>query len=305
MKKKQKYHNLIRDTSGPNYGEIFLVSSVATIVITRAFLHVTGYPQIGNSTFHIAHMLWGGLLMLVSIIILLNYINIQLKWFASFLAGIGFGLFIDELGKFITSNNDYFFKPTFAIMYGIFLIIFFALQYIQEHTHYTKEELEINKTVRELSDKDENALFPALYRQYSKIIKQKINKVVESKMFRYVLVGYFFVSAFIEAFGLIASFFVKVDRSFVMLSNIRTIEVISTVIYNVLVIIGVYLYIRKNRYKAYFYFRYATYVSIFVLQFYMFLDNQLLGIIGFFASLLALGSINYMIAKHKEKLAKK
>jgi hypothetical protein len=24
---------------------------------------VTGYPQIGNSTLHIAHVLWGGLLL--------------------------------------------------------------------------------------------------------------------------------------------------------------------------------------------------------------------------------------------------
>ncbi len=101
--------------------EIFFVSAVFSLLLVRFFLFVTGYPQLGGDGLHIAHMLWGGLLMLISITLLLAFLGRRVQQLAAVLGGLGFGVFIDEIGKFITSDNNYFFRPTIGILYAIFV----------------------------------------------------------------------------------------------------------------------------------------------------------------------------------------
>jgi hypothetical protein len=69
-------------------------------------------------------MLYGGLGMLIAFGILLTMASAVWKPVAALIGGVGFGFFIDELGKFITKDNDYFYRPTVALIYAIFVVVF-------------------------------------------------------------------------------------------------------------------------------------------------------------------------------------
>jgi hypothetical protein len=86
------------------------------------FLELTGYPQLGDAELHIAHVLWGGLLLFVAALLPLIYANRWVYDVSAVLAGIGVGLFIDEVGKFITQTNDYFYPAAAPIVYAAFLL---------------------------------------------------------------------------------------------------------------------------------------------------------------------------------------
>jgi hypothetical protein len=85
-------------------------------------LELTGYPQLGGEGLHIAHVLWGGLLLYVAALLPLILSNRWVYIAGAILAGIGVGLFIDEVGKFITQSNDYFFPAAAPIIYAFFLL---------------------------------------------------------------------------------------------------------------------------------------------------------------------------------------
>jgi len=119
--------------------DTFLVFSIGSVLVTRGYLAATGYPQIGSGTLHIAHVLWGGLLMMIAIIVALATIDVAADRVIAAAGGIGFGLFIDEVGKFVTRDVDYFFKPAIAIIYVCFVSLFFVFRYIERANRMTPE----------------------------------------------------------------------------------------------------------------------------------------------------------------------
>ncbi len=134
----------IRNIDAGSYRENFLVSAVVSVFLIRIFLQVTDYPQLGGGGIHIAHMLWGGFFMLAALIILLSFLSQRSARIASILGGIGFGAFIDELGKFVTSTNDYFFEPTIAFIYIIFVLLFLISRFIPRYQEISQREYLVN-----------------------------------------------------------------------------------------------------------------------------------------------------------------
>ena len=141
MKKRRFF---IRNIEAASHLEFFLVSAVATILVIRGFLVLTGYPQLGDDDLHIAHMLWGGLFMLISIIMMFTFLSKRAEDIAVVIGGIGFGTFIDEIGKFITQDNDYFYEPSVAIIYVVFILIILTVRFILTRQYYSDIEYLMN-----------------------------------------------------------------------------------------------------------------------------------------------------------------
>jgi hypothetical protein len=141
------------------YIQLILLSFAATVALTRLFLYLTGYPQIGGGTLHIAHLLWGGLALFVSAMLMLVYANRWVYRAGAVLAGVGIGLFMDEVGKFITQSNDYFFPAAAPIIYTFFwLVVLFYLEIRRPNRREPRTELyRALDTLEEVLDRDLDA----------------------------------------------------------------------------------------------------------------------------------------------------
>ena len=120
----------VRRRGAERYLQLTVLSFAASVSLTRLILEITGYPQLGNSTLHIAHVLYGGVILYIASLIPLLYANRWTYTWTSILSGVGIGLFIDEVGKFVTQTNDYFFPAAAPIIYAFFLLTVLLYQII-------------------------------------------------------------------------------------------------------------------------------------------------------------------------------
>lgn len=315
------------------YIENFLVSSVFSVFAIRVFLSLTDYPQIGGAGLHIAHMLWGGLLMLVSIITLLMFLSRDLKYLSSIVGGLGFGIFMDELGKFITSDNNYFFQPTIALIYLTFIFLYFIVRTIRRLIPVSDEDYLINaleflkETVQKDLDIEEQkrALFyldkcnpknPFVKHLKKTISSVKANKrrgnifskikysvhkiylsVLKSKISNRIIVSTFIFFSLINIFVTLANIKLLVNT----LSFWDWGQLLSALSVGIMVLYGIHKLHKKKWLESFKILKFAVMIDIFFGQFFLFYREGLSSYLRLLISITVFFTLQYAIAQEKLK----
>jgi hypothetical protein len=141
----------LRDFEAGRNLDLFLVAAVSSILFLRFFLKLTGYPSVAAGTLHVAHMLWGGLLMLAASVLLISYLDRSARSLAALVGGVGFGMFLDEVGKFLSRDNDYFYRPAAAVIYVVVIAVYLTARSLHRERIATREEYLVN-ALREVEE---------------------------------------------------------------------------------------------------------------------------------------------------------
>jgi len=310
--------------------DTFLVVAVSSVLANRIFLIVTGYPQLGDGTLHISHAIWGALMMATGIIMAISFLGPFTRSIVAVLGGAGFGWFIDELGKFITRKVNYFFQPTIALIYMTFIAMYLVFRAIQRR-RYTPEEALLNalealkaaglgqldepsrRQAIELLDRTEpegalarevrgllvnvHALpprTPGRWARMNEAMRRRYISLTGHPRFPTVVDLVFISVAAIAVVDVIA---LGVDGPGIVTFAERA-TFVSSLVAAGLVVIGAFE-LHRSRPNAYRWFDRGLLVQIFVVQVFVFAEEQLAGVIG-----LALALVSWTLlrtAMHAEQ----
>ncbi|MDQ6915567.1 MAG: hypothetical protein M3155_07125 [Actinomycetota bacterium] len=317
----------VRNVDIGDLQDTFLVCAVATILVIRLQLWLTDYPQLGGGKLHIAHLLWGGLGMLIALILLLSYVGRSLRTPAAIVGGIGFGFFIDELGKFITSDNDYFYKPTAALIYVVFIVLFLATRAMRRRRGFTPREYLVNamdlatEAARHDFDAHEKTRALAMIdhcdpndplaeplremlrrvdalptrerrrvTRWALAVRAWYFRLVERPWFARFIGWVFAVWALGSGAAIVGLLLPNRHLSFINLCSVG-----APLAAAVLVAIGIVQLERGDRMDAYRWFERGLLVQIFITQVFAFVASQFSAVLGLGIDMLLLATIRYMI----------
>lgn len=108
-----------------------MIWAIFSLLLVRVFLKLSGYPQLGHGTWHISHVLFGGIIMTMGMMVNLTIQGRGVKKITTGVFGFGLGLFIDEVGKFLTRDYNYFFRPAIIVIYMFFVVMFLIYRYLE------------------------------------------------------------------------------------------------------------------------------------------------------------------------------
>jgi hypothetical protein len=318
--------------------DTFLVCAVTMILIIRLQLYLTNYPQLGGHGLHIAHVLWGGLLMMIAIVIAISFITRAARQTAAVLGGLGFGFFIDELGKFITEDVNYFYKPTAALIYIIFIAMWLSFRALQRHRGFSQLEYLANAiefvkeaAVRDLDESERRralqlleaadqsdpmieplrevmrradtapAREPVAVERAIFRVRDRYRRLVQRPRFGIVIAFVFcgFAAAsLIEVLTLALSTGDRQHLSFIEIASIA-----SSVTAGAFAAIGVLRLRDRGRIEAYRWFERSVLVTIFVTQVFAFAKSEFSAVFGLLVYLLLWVTLRYAIGVERKDAA--
>ncbi len=324
MRPLSKY--FIQNLDGYFLRENFLIASIVTIFVIRFFLKITDYPQLSGSGLHIAHLLWGGFFMLTSLLLLLSFLGRGILGLASILGGIGFGAFIDELGKFVTSDNNYFFQPTIAIVYVIFIFIYIISKALAKDKKITPKEYLVNtlemvaeavmndldseekkrallylqksdqkdplvKSLREFFSQVQSipAPQPSLLNRLKHFLSDLYARVLRNKVLTGGLIAIVAIESVLTILSSLSYLLTRTTLSFS-----ETGEILSSGAALIVALIGAIM-MSKSRKQGFRIFKIAILILLLVTQFFTFYEEQFRALIGLSINLLLLAVVDYAL----------
>ena len=325
---------LTRNVEAPLLFESFFIAAVASFLGIRWFLAATGYPRIGSAGIHIAHMLWGGLLLLGAVLLLVGFLDRSVSRASAVIAGLGFGTFIDEIGKFVTSDNDYFFRPSITLIYGIFVVVFLVARTLVGRRRVTGDEALAN-ALNLMAGAPTRGLEPD-----DRSLIQELLELADPADPRAGIAARYLaaIPAVPDHDGLVE---IVRDRLAAAYARVMAVSwadealVVGVVVYAVLAVVGAILLaasppqdgtagltfstaaqvgstivgalfigrgalaLRQSRLEAYHWFQRGLLVWILVTQVFVFYSSQLGGLLGLAIDLVAYGSLRYAIGQER------
>jgi hypothetical protein len=305
------------------------------ILVIRLQLYLTNYPQLGGHGLHIAHVLWGGLLMMVAIVISIGFVTRTSSQVAAVLGGLGFGFFIDELGKFITSDVNYFYKPTAALIYIIFIVMWLSFRALQGRRGFNKLEYLANAidlvkeaAIRDLDESERRRALELLDQaDQSDPMVAPLREVVHQadvaparepvaaeravlrlrdfylrqvgrRHFNLVIGTVFCVTAFGSLVEVVTLGLSIGDRSHI--SVIEWLSVASSLVSGVFAALGVVWMTRHGRLAGYRMFERSVLISIFVTQVFAFAKSEFSAVFGLGVYLLIWATLRYAVGLERK-----
>ncbi len=329
----QRRHLFVRNIHASSLLETFFVAGVTALLAIRFYLAATGYPKIGGAGLHIAHMLWGGLFMLLAIVLLLSFLGRRVQLTGALLGGIGFGTFIDELGKFITNDNNYFFQPTIALIYIIFILLLLVFRVLERHTYISEQArlanaLDLFKEgiLHTMCEKDKAEALLLLHAKRTQDrraqllaeaiesipvapsekpgIAERIGTAARNFYLRLIQTPHFatIVILLFTGYALFLTLLLLLDLmngAANVLGNFKANLVplsvlISSVVSDIMILVGA-ISLCHSPLRAYLWFKRAILVSIFLTQVFMFYSQQLRALSELAVSLVMLFVLNYLL----------
>lgn len=324
---------------GGDLMELLLIAAITTVLVVRVFLAATGYPQLGSGGLHIAHVLWGGLLMLLGVLVLLLRLDPPTLHVGALVSGIGFGLFIDEVGKFITADVDYFYQPAIAIIYVTFVVLALLLVALRRLVRNGPHSALANAlalshqaiadpyavgtrrrvlALLDLADPHEPLVAalrdrvaaagtladqePGLPIRMMRGAEAGYRRLVGSRGFMWGVIALFVV---IAGSTILSTVVLVADRFGVGPDNNgagAVLQVASALASALMIVVGI-IRLHRSRLSAYRWFRRAVLLNILVTQVFNFYDSQLTAVVGLAVSLVIYTALRFAIAREEDESA--